>query len=127
MQSGERPGGDMVNVRIGELGLRSLGTASAEDPVRLSRALAQALRYYLADRDAGRVGWPYPEFMRGSGYDATVEVSISAAEAGWAEFGREAERQGVSTDELAQHAVLYLVADWDNGRLVERILASLEA
>jgi hypothetical protein len=117
---------ESVTVAIGELGLRSLGGAGAEDPARLPRAVAQALRYYLADRDAGRVEWPFPAFLRDRQLEVATEVAIPAAGATWEEFEREAERQGVGTDQLAQHAVLYLVADWDSGRLVERILDRLE-
>ncbi len=43
----------------------------------------------------------------------------------WKAFSKEAERQGASTDQLAQHAVFYLAADRDGGRLVQRIAKDL--
>jgi hypothetical protein len=41
----------------------------------------------------------------------------------WQELSREADRNGVSSDELASFAILYYLADVDSGRIARRISA----
>lgn len=114
-----------VTVAVGEFGLGSLGGAFRRDSASLARSLMQAIRYYLADQESGRAGWPYPSFRRGDQHDPTHEVQIEIDGAIWEAFSREADRQGVSTDQLVQHAVLYFAADRDGGRLAQRIVEDL--
>jgi hypothetical protein len=113
---------------LGSFAVESLGGASTGDPASLSRSLAQAIRYYLADSGSGRDAWPYPRFL---GYvtdgrgGSTVDVEINIDDFIWSAFSREAMRQGVSTSQLLQHAALYFVADRDSGQFVRRIVANL--
>jgi hypothetical protein len=111
---------------LGDLSLESLGGAKRRDGGSLERLLVQAIRYYLADRDSGRAGWPYPDFVLDgdSGEEKTVRIVVDGAV--WGEFSQEAARQGISTDQLLRHAALYFAADLDSGRLTQRILEGLE-
>jgi hypothetical protein len=45
---------------------------------------------------------------------------------GWASLSQEAERQGVSREELLKHAAMYYLADLDSGRVAARILRGVE-
>lgn len=112
-------------MRIGAFSLDALTGASGEDPDP-SRGVAQAVRYYLANRDGRRPGWTVPNFLRGAKKGEVSELSVEIDQSAWEEFEEEAQRQRVSTDELLQHAVLYMVADRDSGRLTARILEDLE-
>jgi hypothetical protein len=58
-----------------------------------------------------------------AGERVTLELEIDSAV--WTDFEREAERQGVSPQRLAEHAVLYFAADRDAGRITQRILDDL--
>jgi hypothetical protein len=113
-----------INVTVGEFALDSLTSGSA-DSTDFSRPLAQAVRYYLTDRDAGRAGWSYPSFLGEDGDGADHGAQLTIDDATWLEFTAEAERQSVSPDQLLQHAVLYFMADRDTGRLTQRILEDL--
>lgn len=86
-----------------------------------------AVYYYLAERDAGRVAWRYPDFIRHSkGQDPPgVVLSFKVDEAAWRAFRREAEAQAVGPDLLIRHAVLYFSADVDAGRVARRVLDEL--
>src|SRR5262249_38961610 len=111
-----------VTVAVGELCREALGGGGRGDPAGPSPGLSQAIRYYLADRGEGRSAWPYPKFLRGvEAADPAegFEVSIEIDEAAWRDFSVEAERQGVSTRRLLQHAALYMAADRDSGRLTQ--------
>ncbi len=114
-----------VTVALGDFSLESLGGAYKRDTANLGRSLAQAIRYYLGDRDSGRAGWPYPSFGRDGKDDQLVELRISIDAAVWDDFSKEADRQGVSTGQLIQHAALYFAADRDSGRLAQRIVSDL--
>jgi hypothetical protein len=113
-----------VEMKLGDFALTLIGGPSVDGPA-LSRSLAEAVRYYLTDRDAGRAGWSYPSFIDEDGDGADHEAQLTIDDATWLEFTAEAERQGVSADQLLQHAVLYFMADRDTGRLTQRILEDL--
>ncbi|HEY5053714.1 MAG TPA: hypothetical protein VII45_09930 [Solirubrobacterales bacterium] len=87
--------------------------------------MAQAMRYYLADGGSGRAEWAYPGFLQAGQADRTVEAQIEIDDAVWDAFSDEADRQGVPTDQLLQHAALYFAADRDAGRLTQRIADDL--
>jgi hypothetical protein len=122
---GESPLRRTVTVALGDFSLEFLGGTHKHDPDTLAGSLMQAVRYYLADKDSGRAEWSYPSFQRDGQVGERVEVEIHSDDAVWEAFSAEAERQGVSTDQLLQHAVLYFAADLDAGRLTQRILDDL--
>jgi hypothetical protein len=113
-----------VTVEVGDLCLESVegeGASAAE----LSRSFSRAIRHYLADRDSERIAWPYPSSLAGepgSRRGVTVELEGET----WGELVAEAERQEVAPDRLLEHALLYLAADLDSGRITERILEDLD-
>jgi hypothetical protein len=113
-----------VEMKMGDFALGLLGAPSA-DGADASRSLVQAVRYYLTDRDSGRAGWSYPSFFGEDGDGPDRKVRLTIDDAIWGEFTVEAERQGVSPDQLLQHAALYFLADRDTGRLTQRILEDL--
>ncbi len=114
-----------VTVAVGDFGLESVGATSPPDSAKLARSLLQAIGYYLADRQSGQGGWPYPGFRRGDSSNSAVELEVEVEDEVWKAFSEEADRQGVSTDHLAQHAVFYFAADRDSGRLAGRIAEDL--
>jgi len=115
-----------ITATLGDFSLESLRGTRDGDGASLDRQLMLAIRYYLADRDAGRAGWAYPGFVRDGHDGAETKVRASIDDAVWAEFSLLAEQQDVSTDQLLQHAVLYFAADRDAGRVTERIAEGLE-
>ena len=120
-----RPVRRTVTVAVGGFGLESLGGRSTRDSESLARPLVQAIRYYLADQGSERAGWLYPSFRRDDHRESTVEVQMEVDDATWEAFSAEADRQEVSTDQLASHAVLYFAADRDGGRIAQRLAERL--
>jgi hypothetical protein len=94
----------------------------AEAPAQMEGAL----RRYMGDSDTGRPAWPYPGFLRGSETQRDVSIDLEVAEDLWRVFGEEAARQGVSIEQLAEHAAFYLAAEIDAGRGTQRILDDLD-
>ena len=100
--------------------MRLLGdTQRSPDAVCLTAVL-----YYLADREAGRAAWRAPRFRpaqeRGGGVDVEFDDDT------WGALEGEAHHQGVTPEALATHAVLYLVADLESGRLGGRLKEALD-
>lgn len=102
------------------------GLAGGAD-VPVGVALEGALRCYLGDRDSERPAWPYPDFLRGSEMEGETAVELELDAGLWGEFEQEAERQGVSVQQLAEHAAFYFGAELDAGRVTQRILDDLDS
>jgi hypothetical protein len=81
-----------------------------------------ALRYYLGDRGTNRPAWPYPGFLRGSETQRDKQVALEVDEDLWRDFSGEADRQGVTVEQLVEHAAFYFAAELDAGRITQRIL-----
>jgi hypothetical protein len=112
-----------VAVVLSRLAFEGL-TGGGEMPA--AGALDGALRFYLADRASARPAWPYPDFLRGSETEGETAVELELDAGLWREFEQEAERQGVSVQQLAEHAAFYFSAELDAGRLTQRILDDLD-
>lgn len=115
-----------VSVAIDDFTLGLLEDAAIAGRTNQGVLLVRTIRYYLAERDSGRPGWPCSE-LDAEAEDAEVasmELDVDAV--AWGAFSREANRQGVSTDLLLRHGVLFYMADRDSGLLTEKILEDLE-
>jgi hypothetical protein len=122
---GEEGGGMMrrsVTVRLGAFAADAVsgkeGGGSHPEPDDVLRAIS----FYLSDRDGGRTGWRYPEFLRGTGLGGKIDVELSIENSLWRSLKREAESQGVSVEQLVEHAALYYAAEFDAGHITERML-----
>lgn len=89
-------------------------------------AMEGALRCYLGDRGSGRPAWPYPAFLRGSETKEEAAVELDLDRELWSQFEEEADHQGVSVEQLAEHAAFYFAAELDAGRVTQRILDEFE-
>jgi hypothetical protein len=54
-------------------------------------------------------------------------LTIELTDFGYERARKEAERQGVSVEEVVTHAVMYYLADLDSGRAAARIFRDAEA
>ena len=113
-----------VDVTLSELAFQALTSDGADVDVPLR--LESAVRCYLGDRDSGRPAWSYPAFLRGSETRGEVRVQLEVPGGLWQDFEEEATRQGVTVEQLAEHAAFYFAAELDAGRVTQRILSDLE-
>lgn len=90
----------------------------------VSDVLRVAARYYLADAEGGRMVWRVPRISGQPGGDSRG-VDLEIDDETWQALEDEAHRQGIEFGPLAEHAILYFIADWDSGRLAERLRRSL--
>jgi hypothetical protein len=79
-----------------------------------------AALYWLADGESGRPSWRIPRFRR-SAPAAGEAVKVGLDDDTWQALEEEGRRQGVDAVLLAEHAVLYFLADLDSGRLATRL------
>lgn len=112
-----------ISFALSELAFDSLGIGKPE--VDSSLRMENALLCYLGDSNSGRPAWAYPEFLRGSETQKDVEVELAIAEDLWRNFEEAAAGQGVSVQQLVEHAAFYFAAELDAGRVTQRILDDL--
>ena len=65
-----------------------------------------------------------PRFTPDSDLSGRFQVELD--DATWGALSEEADRQGVSTELLAMHALLYFLADIDSGRVAELLEDALD-
>jgi hypothetical protein len=85
-----------------------------------------AARYYLADRESGRVAWRPPRFARRDNPPAGTVTDVHLDEDTMEALEEEARRQGIAAPRLAEHALLYFLADLDSGRAALRLGDAVE-
>jgi hypothetical protein len=121
--------GDSLRLAIplGDFSVEALSDA-AGTTCSVEAVARQAVYYYLAEGDGGRPGWPYPKSLGLGGAETGAEettLSLRIEAAAWGRFVEEAERQRVSPELLARHAVLLFAADVEAGRVARRMLDEL--
>lgn len=119
--AGKRP----ITVRVSRLAFDALVGIEAGSTVEPPSRMKSAVRCYLGDRGTGRAAWPYPSFLRESETQADVEVECDVETELWRQFEEEASTQGVTVDQLAEHAVFYFAAEANAGNVTQRILDDL--
>jgi len=114
-----------VTVVISALAFKALkGDSESSDP---SLRMENALLCYLRDGDSGQPAWPFPAFLRGTETQRDVELDLEVASDLWSDLEQEAVRQGVTVEQMAEHAAFYFAAELDAGRVTQRILDDLES
>jgi hypothetical protein len=112
----------LLTLSLEEFGASTLD-AEAErysvSPVRLAR---HAVRYYLSDRDSGRMALRVPGLSQAGTRQPALELTLDLDADSWNELDHEAERQEVSLERLLEHAIVYFLADLDAGRVERRML-----
>jgi hypothetical protein len=120
----EGAGTQRVTLALSQFAFEALPSSGidAGAPARIEAAL----RRYLEDKDASRPAWLYPGFLRGSETQRDVSIELEVATDLWRTFGEEAARQGVSVEQLAEHAAFYLAAEIEAGRGTPQIFDDLD-
>jgi hypothetical protein len=112
------------------LELDDFGKEALEAQVRAGSSrdavMRTAARYYLADRGSGRLAWRPPLFVRTGDRRARAVTDIELDQDTLEALEDVARRQGVAAHRLAEHALLYFLADLDSGRAAARLGDALE-
>lgn len=114
-------------LRLSQPAFEALGSGGVAASDRATARMEAAIRCYLSDKGSGRPAWPYPGFLRASETEEDVELELRLDPVPWDSFASEANSQGVSVQQLAEHAAFYLAAEIDAGRITQRILDDLES
>lgn len=115
----------VVTIALSELAFDAL--TGGDSTVDASLRIENAVLCYLGDREEGRPAWAYPGFLRGSETQGEVEAELEVKPDLWQDFEAEATRQGVTVEQLAEHASFYFAAEVDAGRVTQRILDDLSS
>jgi hypothetical protein len=115
-----------VSLELGEFGYDALEEQVRSFGISLGDFVRAAGRYYLADLGSKRAATRVPRFRERPGLERVLSVDLELEESAWRALEGEASRQDVSVERLLEHAVFYLLADLDAGRVTTRILESSE-
>lgn len=115
-----------VTVRLSEFVCSVVAGEGSDDREQLAEKVVDAIRCYLGDKGTYGPGWAYPRFLREEEYPEEVALQLEIDGELWDLLEEEAERQGVSPQQMVTHASLYVVGEVDAGRATRRILDGLE-
>jgi hypothetical protein len=116
-----------LTVKLSQLAFEALAAEGPSGSPRAPVRTESAIRIYLKDKGTDRPAWPYPGFLRGSDTQEDVELELLIDTDLWLQFEAEAGRQGVSPQQLLEHAAFYFAAELNAGRVTQRILEDLDA
>jgi hypothetical protein len=116
-----------VTVALSQLAFEALMGGESGSEASSAVRVRSALRCYLGDKGADRPAWPFPSFLRAAETQGDRQVELDVDEDLWRNFEAEASAQGVSADQLAEHAAFYVAAEVNAGRLTQRILEGLDS
>jgi hypothetical protein len=112
------------------LELDDFGKQALEAQVRSGSSrdafIRTAARYYLADRGSGRVSWQPPRYLHRGSRSASAVTVVELDEETMEALEEEARRHSLPAARLAEHALLYYLADLDSGRAAARVRDALE-
>lgn len=114
-----------VTVHLSDFAREAVAGARSEDEYVPARVV-RAIHCYLHDRELRGPGWAYPGFMRDESPGAGADLRLNIDEDLWRSLEEEASQQGVSAQQMATHAALYVAAEVDAGHVTERILEEVE-
>jgi hypothetical protein len=114
-----------VTVRLGSFVSKALAAEAMNGGQPSSASVERAIHCYLGDRDSAGPGWSFPAFLRGREPVEPIELRLEIDDELWRSLEEEAGRQGVSVQQMLEHAMLYFAAEVNAGRVTERILDDL--
>ena len=112
----------LLTLSLEEFGASTLVGEAARYSVSTTRLAQQAVRYYLSDRDSGRMALRVPRLSQERAGQPALELTLDLDSDSWNALRQEAERQEVSVERLLEHAIIYFLADLDAGRVERRVL-----
>jgi len=115
-----------VEVTLGRFANDALVNVQLNGGTRVETSVVRAIRFYLADKGSGQLGWIYPPFLQRRKPAEGIELQLSIEDSLWNAFLDEAEEQGVTVRQMLEHAVFYFAAEINAGRLTERILEDFD-
>jgi hypothetical protein len=112
----------LLVLSLEEFGASTLEAEAERYSVSPAELARHAVRYYLSDRDSGRMALKVPRLSRDTSGKPALELELDLDPDTWRELEKEAERQEVSVERLLTHAMIYFLADLDAGRVERRML-----
>ena len=112
----------LLTLSLEEFGASTLEAEAKRYSVSTAGLAGHAVRYYLSDRDSGRMALRVPRLSPDPARKPALELRLDLDPDSWRELEEEAERQQVSVERLLEHAIVYFLADLDAGRVARRML-----
>jgi hypothetical protein len=108
-----------IQLRLDTFGQQALEGFTNRSGGSTGAAVRTAALYYLSD-DPARLARRMPSFTRAAVSQASV-VEVDLDDDVWVALERAAAQEQVSTERLAEHSIMYFLADYESGKLAERL------
>jgi hypothetical protein len=115
-----------LKVHLSEFSVGALARSAPRDSSEIRARCVRAVRFYLHEADSPRPGWSVPSSLRGEEPGA-VELELELDERLREALETEAGKQGVSVSRLVSQAAIFYAAEFDAGRITQRVLDDLES
>lgn len=115
-----------LKVHLSEFSVGALARSEPRDPDEMRARFTRAIRFYLREADSRRPGWSVPSSLRGEELGA-VELELELDEGLRGALEAEAGKQGVSVSRLVSQAAIFYAAEFDAGRITQRVLDDFES
>jgi hypothetical protein len=109
-----------LTLRLAPFEFDALERYGSSQRVAAARVIHTAVMYYLGERDSDRPAWHVPPLRREE-HESSQEVEVEVEEKVWRALAEQAAAQGVDSEQLAKHALLFFLADVDSGRAAARL------
>jgi hypothetical protein len=112
-----------MTLALGGFGRQAIEEQASRYGLPPEELVSRAAQYYLADRGLKRAARRTPRFRREAGTpDNNLELELDLDREAWTALRQESKRQGVSLEQVLEHAAMYLLADLESGRVAARFL-----
>jgi hypothetical protein len=109
-----------LTLRLAPFEFEALEGYRSSQRVTAVRVIRTAVMYYLRERDSDRAAWRMPQ--RGfEEPDGVTALGVEVGEETRRALVEEAAAQGVESETLARHALLFFLADVDSGRVATNL------
>lgn len=115
-----------ATVKLSRFAFEALSGGAWSSSLRAQDRMIGAIHCYLRDKGSGRAGWRFPGVLSEERADDYVVVEMRIDDDLWRAFENEADDQGVSVQQMSEHAALYLAAEFNAGHITQRMLDDLD-
>lgn len=113
-----------LKVTLSKFSFEALARGEPLGPSQAQGRIARAMRFYLHEGYRDRPGWSVPAALRRE-VRTDVELELDVDEDLLRAFEAEADRQDVTLSRLVSQAMIYYAAEFDAGRITQRVLDDL--
>lgn len=114
-----------LKVTLSGFVIDAIARGEPRDSEQVGRRFAWAIRFYLDEATTGKAGWSVPSVLRTERGETAMKLELDDRLLHRLEA--EARKQDVSLSRLVSQASIYYAAEFDAGRITQRVLDDFDS